>query len=300
MAGAFCSEPRGGVDGVARHQPLPARHVAGDDLAGVHAGAVLQSNPEPLVEHLVHLDEPLLHLERGPDRAHGVVLVEAGEPEHRHDRVADVLLDPAAVPFQDQPHLVEIQVQHLAEVLAVEAFAESRGALQVREHDGDGSADLFDGRFRGERCAAESAQAEAIRVLLAAIRADLHVRESTPGPRGPGVTPKLRPSDATLRVACGARNVTLTHVPCVATPTRLSTQGAVDSGIVLVAVGQQTGRHGSIVAIEERCGRLVADLEVARGSEPSIELSPELKLIETCFTRVPELTLNSTVSVVST
>ena len=82
-----------GVDGVPGHESLPAGHVAGDDLPGVHAGPVLQAHPEPLVQHLVHVDEPLLHLERGPDRTHGVVLVEAREPEHGHDRVADVLLD---------------------------------------------------------------------------------------------------------------------------------------------------------------------------------------------------------------
>ena len=205
-------EPGGGVHGVAGHQALSAGHVAGDDLAGVHTGPVLQAHAEPLEEHLVHVDEALLHLERRADGPHRVVLVQTGESEHRHDRVADVLLDPAAVPLEHQPHLVEIEVQHLAEVLAVQAFAERGGALEVREHDGDGPADLFDGDVGSEARAAEATQAEPVRVLFAAIRADLHVRESTPGPRGPGVTPRSGGQTRPFGSPAGARNVRYTKL----------------------------------------------------------------------------------------
>ena len=233
----------GGVHGVAGHQPLPAGHVAGDDLAGVHPGPVLQANAEPLEQHLVHVDEALLHLERRSDGSHRVVLVESGEPEHGHDRVADVLLDAAAVPFEHQPHLVEIEVQHLAEMLAVEAFAERGGALQVREDDGDGPADLFDGDVGSEARAAEATQAEPVRVLLAAIRADLHVSESTPG-----LSPARRkPRDQTVRRGpsgrpAGARNVTVTRRAVVASYALHAAEHAWSGRLreLVVAVGQQS------------------------------------------------------------
>ena len=191
----------GGVDGVAGDQSLSAGDVAGHDLAGVHARPVLQADAVPLEDHLVDVDEAFLHLERGPDGADGVVLVQAGEPEHGHDRVADVLLDPAAVPFEDQPHLVEIQVQDLAEVLAVQALAERGGALQVREHDGDGAADLFDGDLGSERRCRRSRTGGSDRGSLRRNSGRSARQGVYAGPLRARRDPTIRRSDATLRVA---------------------------------------------------------------------------------------------------
>ena len=75
------------VDGVARHEPLPGGRVAGDDLAGVHAGPVGQPDAPDALELVVQLGEPALHLRRSPDRAEGIVLVQRRQAEDRHHGV---------------------------------------------------------------------------------------------------------------------------------------------------------------------------------------------------------------------
>jgi hypothetical protein len=102
--------------------------------------------------------------------------VQLREPEHRHDGVADVLLNRAAVSFQDRPHIVEIDIQDLAERLAVEPLAQARGALQIAEDDRHRSPDLLGHGCRRKGRAADPAQAEPIRVLLTATWAGLHGR----------------------------------------------------------------------------------------------------------------------------
>ena len=127
-----------------------------------------------LLKLLVERCQGLLRRERRPDRAEGVVLVHAGQPEHGHDRVADVLLDPAAVVLEDRAHLVEVAGHDLAQRLGVERLAEIGRALQVGEEDRDGLSSLLRGQLHDERGPAEPAQPEARRVLFPAIRADLH------------------------------------------------------------------------------------------------------------------------------
>src|SRR6266508_5380995 len=84
----------GDVDGVAGGEALLG---AGDDLSGVDADAGL--NPQ--------LGEGVAHLHRCSDRAQGVVLVHLGHAEDGHDRVADELLDRAAVALDDPLHPLE-------------------------------------------------------------------------------------------------------------------------------------------------------------------------------------------------
>ena len=124
--GSGLFEASGRVDRVAGDQVLSLADVPGDHLTGVHSGSVLQAHTPAGLEPLVDAGERLPHRPRGPDRPERVVLVEPRETEHRHDGVADVLLDGAAVAFQHRPHLVEIDVEHLAERLAVEPFPEGR------------------------------------------------------------------------------------------------------------------------------------------------------------------------------
>jgi len=110
-------EPRGRIDGVAGDEPLAGRRIAGDHLARVDARAVADGHAPPRLELLVQRRQPLLHLEGGPDRPHRIVFVHAGEAEDGHDRVADVLLDGAAMPLERLAHLVEIPRHHLADRL---------------------------------------------------------------------------------------------------------------------------------------------------------------------------------------
>ena len=88
----------GDVDSVACRELLVGRGVVvRDDLAGVDAGAVGQDHAVARRKVLVHAAQRGLHSGRGPDRPQRIVLVRQRQPEHRHDRVADVLLDLAAV-----------------------------------------------------------------------------------------------------------------------------------------------------------------------------------------------------------
>ena len=94
-------EPRGDVDGVAGDQPLAGGRVAGDHLAGVHAGPVRQPHAPARAR-----------ARRSAARARRCISAAArtarsassswsvGQPEDGHDRVADVLLDRPAVPLQ--------------------------------------------------------------------------------------------------------------------------------------------------------------------------------------------------------
>ncbi len=52
--------------------------------------------------------ERLAHLGRGAHGAQGVLLVDDGHAEDGHDRVADVLLDRAAVALDDLAHAREV------------------------------------------------------------------------------------------------------------------------------------------------------------------------------------------------
>ena len=130
-------------------------------FASVDAPALLELD----VQHL----EPLLHLERAADGAQGVVLVGGRHPEDGHDRVADELLDGAAVTLEGGAHLLEVAGDHLAERLGVEPLAERSRALEVGEDDRDLTPRLVHGRSRLlgalERRAAVAAEAELRRAL---------------------------------------------------------------------------------------------------------------------------------------
>ncbi len=95
-------EARGGVHGVAGDQALSGGRVAGNDLSGVHAGPVLERYPPSPAELRIDVHEAELHLPGGPDGANGIVFANSGKPEHRHDGVADELLDGSAVALDDR------------------------------------------------------------------------------------------------------------------------------------------------------------------------------------------------------
>ena len=90
-------EPLRDDDGVARGERLALRRVAGDHLAGIDSDADEDPDAENRVELLVQLVDRSAEVSRGANRAERVVLVDDRDPEGGHDRVADELLDRAAV-----------------------------------------------------------------------------------------------------------------------------------------------------------------------------------------------------------
>ena len=143
-------------------------------------------DPDPDLE-LALLGERVADRERGADSSLRVVLVRDRCAEHRHDRIADELLDGAAVALELGAHLRVVRLQQPAHVLRVHALGARGEADEVAEEAGDDLALLARGRLRFERRRALRAEACVIRVLAAAARADLHARRigragARPGP----------------------------------------------------------------------------------------------------------------------
>ena len=112
-------QPRRDVDGVARHERLSTRGVAGDDLTGGDPDPRRDRHAVIALELLVQRRERRPHLGSGSHCPQGVVLVDGGDPEDGHHRVADELLHDAAVPLQDRLHLSEVSRHQPAHRLGV-------------------------------------------------------------------------------------------------------------------------------------------------------------------------------------
>ena len=97
--------------------PWPARADGHRGLAGQHARARLEARDE----RLHGVDD----LEGRPDAALGVVLVGRRGAPHGHHRVADELLDRAAVALDLLARDVEVAAQELADLLRVAALREA-------------------------------------------------------------------------------------------------------------------------------------------------------------------------------
>ncbi len=125
-------EPGRGVDDVSRDETL----VRGTDrhgrLAGQDARACLETGPER--------SDAIDQVERSPDRAFGVVVVRDGSSPDRHHRVADELLDRAAVAADDLLAMFEVVRQKLSYGLGVAALGKRREPDQIGEQDGDETA----------------------------------------------------------------------------------------------------------------------------------------------------------------
>ena len=104
----------------------PMRHGR---LAGEHSGARLDA----FAQALDRVDQ----LERGAYGELGIVLLRDGRAPHRHDRVADELLDGAAVALDHLARHVEVARQRVAHVLGVALLRKGREADQVGEEDAD-------------------------------------------------------------------------------------------------------------------------------------------------------------------
>ena len=94
-----------------------------DHLAGVHREARLQVE---LLVGVVHLLQLVADRQRAPHGALGVVAVRDRRPEDAEHGVADELLDPAAVPLDLRPHLLEVRREEGAHVLRIELLRRER------------------------------------------------------------------------------------------------------------------------------------------------------------------------------
>ena len=117
--GGAALQARSRVDDVARGHALACvgLGVEGDErLAG--------RDPDPQLEPL--LDRELADRERCADGALGIVLVGGRRAEERHDRVADELLDGAAVALELGAHALVVRPQDRLDVLGIERLRARR------------------------------------------------------------------------------------------------------------------------------------------------------------------------------
>ncbi len=167
-------QPGRDVDRIAGHEALAAGRVARDDLTGVDARTVQDHKAVVALELVVQARELLPHVGRCVHSTQRVVLLYLRKAEHGHDRIADELLDHAAVPIDDGAHRVEVARHHPPERLRVELFAECGRAYDVGEQNRDGLAHLCQVLSGCEDSAASRAEAGAGRVLFSAARAPQH------------------------------------------------------------------------------------------------------------------------------
>ena len=132
------------VSSPSRISPAPA--ACSSRAATLTASPVTSVSPSPAttapgVDADPRLEPELVHdvaeLDRRACRAQRVVLARDGDPEHRHHRVADELLDGAAVPLEHRARGVVVAVHQRAQRLRVGALADRRRAGQVAEQHRD-------------------------------------------------------------------------------------------------------------------------------------------------------------------
>ena len=105
------------------------------------------------------------HLERRTDGSECVVLVQHGHAEDGHHRVADELLDRAAVRLDDPAHALEVASEQTAHRLRVGRLAEGGRTCHVAEDDCDRLPYLDGGRGSGQRRTALEAELRPVRIL---------------------------------------------------------------------------------------------------------------------------------------
>ncbi len=126
MTGAALCKPRRRVDDVTRS------HAFALGRAGVQRDERLSGrDPDPKLEPV--LDCEVADRERRADCALGVVLVRDRSAEERHHRIADELLDGAAVPLELGPYACVVGAQDRLDVLRVERLGLRSEADEVAE-----------------------------------------------------------------------------------------------------------------------------------------------------------------------
>ena len=166
------------VHDVAHRGVVAARPQRADEhLAGVHADPQLNGDAVLVLQ----VAERLLHLDRRPHGALGVVLVGDRRPEQRHQRVADDLVDLAAERLHVGRDRGEATVDEVLDALGIGGLGVAREPDEVREQDGGHPALVGPG---DEGLPARGAEPGVGRRRRATGRA-LHVRQRTgPEPAG--------------------------------------------------------------------------------------------------------------------
>jgi hypothetical protein len=131
---------RGEVHGGADHGVLRAllgADVADDCLAGMQANAHLEARPAARDVLRVECLHRALHGQGAGRRALSVVDVLDRRAVDREDRVADELVDGAAVRDHDVGHAAEVIVQHRHDAGGIAVLGEAGVAAQVGHQHGD-------------------------------------------------------------------------------------------------------------------------------------------------------------------
>jgi hypothetical protein len=162
-------ESRGDVDRVAGREPLLC---PGDDLAGVDAHAQLEPRAVAGLQLIVQAAEADAQLVGGSHGPQCVVLVHRRHAEDGHHRVADELLDRAAVTVDYRLRRLEVARHHPPQALGVDPLAERGRAGDVAEEHGHDLPHLARRCRLRQRRAAGVAKASALAVLGPTARAD--------------------------------------------------------------------------------------------------------------------------------
>jgi len=148
-----CLQPGGSIDSVASEHPLtrPGGTLQVDQhLTRLDADPHLQARLMLRRECPVQLPENGLHLDGGPNRALGIVLVSRRDAEHGKDGVAHELLDEPAEPLDLPGQAVKGPTHHGLDDLGVLGLGQGRGSNHVGEQSGGELPFLTRGR-RGRR-----------------------------------------------------------------------------------------------------------------------------------------------------
>jgi hypothetical protein len=130
------------VHGVTGHQRLSLGLFARYDLARGEPDPRRDPHATVAFELVVQRRESALHLGGRSDGSEGIVLMDRGDPEHRHHSVADVLLDRAAVTPEHRLHLLEETRHQSTERFRIELLPERGRFRDVAEQHGDRLANL--------------------------------------------------------------------------------------------------------------------------------------------------------------
>jgi hypothetical protein len=149
-------EAGGGIHRVPRREGTPGSGGAGDHRAGVDACANRELDADLGQQSIGQLGHGGVELVGSPDRSQCVVLAHLRKPEDREDRVADELLDRAAVPFDRGARHREVTAHHAAVGLGVQLLAHRGRAGDVGEQKGDGAPRLALGGGRQGRAALQA------------------------------------------------------------------------------------------------------------------------------------------------
>ena len=128
-------QPGSDVDGVSDDQTGRGIPVTTDGgLPAQHARPRLQARHSLGFAELRYC---LNEFQGRPDRSFGVVLVVDVCPPHRHDRVADVLVDHATESLDDLSRPIEVAGEHLPDLFGVALFGQRGESDDVDEHGSD-------------------------------------------------------------------------------------------------------------------------------------------------------------------